>query len=126
VHNSNQSTLLVKIIAFIAVLFLMPWISRADIGGTVSVLDGTANPAFTDKVEAGLDLTAVPEPSSLAVLAGVFAAGLIMTVRRNRKPRLTCRPSGSAALDQPRGRASRDFEGTGSMSRGCYQQTSIG
>jgi hypothetical protein len=183
---------LVKIFTCIAVLFLMPLVSRADIGGTVSFLDGTANPAFTDttgratgsclndsctiniaapkgytwagvmlvdvwlnpstsnvrdvlcgdiygfaghctftsnmvtlqfvatglgafssgmqlpdgvlqeagnifwmnsakgqitdslKVEAGLDAS-TPEPSSLAVLAGIFAAGLVMTRRRNRK-----------------------------------------
>jgi hypothetical protein len=198
VRNSNYSTALVKIFAFIAVMFLMPLVTRADIGGTVSFLDGTANPAFTDttgrttgscvgdsctvnirapkgytwsgallvdvwlmpstsnvrdvlcgdiygfsghcsftsnmvtlqfvaeglaplgafssgmqlqngilqeagnifwmnsakqqvtdslKVEAGLDLAAAPEPSSLAVLAGLFTAGLVMTRRRrNNKP----------------------------------------
>jgi len=34
------------------------------------------------KVEAGLDLAAAPEPSSLAVLAGLFTAGLVLTRRR--------------------------------------------
>ena len=43
-----NSTTFVKIFTFIAVLFLMPLVTRADIGGTVSFLDGTANPAFTD------------------------------------------------------------------------------
>ena len=32
----------------IAVLFLMPLVTYADIGGTVSFLDGVANPAFSD------------------------------------------------------------------------------
>ena len=37
-----------KVFTFIAVLFLMPLVTRANIGGTVSFLDGIADPAFTD------------------------------------------------------------------------------
>jgi hypothetical protein len=48
VHHSNYLTVFVKGITFITVLFLTPLVTRADIGGTVSFLDGTANTAFTD------------------------------------------------------------------------------
>jgi hypothetical protein len=48
VHNSNYSTTFVKAFTFITVLFLTPLVTRADIGGTISFLDGSANPTFTD------------------------------------------------------------------------------
>ena len=46
-HNSNYSTTFVKIFTLTTVLFLTPLVIHADIGGTVSFLDGTADPSFT-------------------------------------------------------------------------------
>ena len=38
----------VKTLTFGAVFYLMPLVMHADTGGTISFLDGTANPTFTD------------------------------------------------------------------------------
>jgi hypothetical protein len=56
-------------------------VSGNDAGGTVGVTIGTAGLATLDNLS-GTGLTAIPEPSSYAAMAGVVALGLVVWRRR--------------------------------------------